>query len=83
MSQDHSRAVEQPQSPKAGDDSDTDLSSQLETFGAGVTICILTGASIGVAAMWFLDSNSALPLLIGLGGGFMISPLLGILLLRV
>ena len=57
-----------------------DSSSRLETFGLGVSISILFGAVAGVAAAWAV--GGALPLIIGLGLGFLLSPVVGLLVLQ-
>ena len=60
---------------------DHDSSSRLEQFGVGVSASILLGAVVGVAAAAALDAGG-LPLLIALGTGFILSPLVGLLFLR-
>jgi hypothetical protein len=60
---------------------DHDSSSRLETFGLGVSVSILLGAVVGVAAAASLDAGG-LPLLLALGTGFILSPLVGLLFLQ-
>ncbi|GGJ06317.1 hypothetical protein GCM10008995_15260 [Halobellus salinus] len=55
-------------------------SSQLETFGIGVSASILLGAVVGVAATWSLGAGST-PLLVALGLGFLFSPVVGLAVL--
>jgi hypothetical protein len=57
-----------------------DSSSRLETFGVGVSASILLGAVVGVAATWSLGAGST-PLLVALGLGFLLSPVLGLVAL--
>jgi hypothetical protein len=57
-----------------------DSSSQLETFGIGVSASILLGAVVGVAATWSLAAG-ATPLLVALGLGFLFSPVVGLVAL--
>ncbi|MFB6250705.1 MAG: hypothetical protein ABEI27_03290 [Halobellus sp.] len=63
-----------------GGPSHDDSSTRLEQFGLGVAASILLGAVVGVAAAWSI--GGALPLIFGLGLGFIFSPVLGLLILR-
>jgi small-conductance mechanosensitive channel len=57
-----------------------DSSSRLERFGLGVSASILLGAVVGVAATWSLNAG-ATPLLVALGLGFLLSPVVGLVVL--
>ncbi|WP_311171903.1 hypothetical protein [Halobellus ordinarius] len=58
-----------------------DSSSRLERFGLGVAASILLGAVVGVAATAVLDAG-AVPLLFATGMGFLLSPVIGVLVLE-
>jgi len=64
-----------------GESMHEDSSSRLEQFGMGVSVSILLGAVVGVAATAALNAGG-LPLLVGAGTGFLLSPLVGLLFLR-
>ncbi|WP_336025139.1 hypothetical protein [Halobellus salinisoli] len=64
-----------------GESMHQDSSSRLEQFGVGVSVSILLGAVVGVAATASVDAGG-LPLLVVLGIGFILSPLVGLLFLR-
>ncbi|MGQ4555008.1 hypothetical protein [Halobellus sp. GM3] len=70
-------ALDGASEPSTHDDS----SSRLEQFGAGVSASILLGAVVGVAAMAALDAG-AVPLLVAVGIGFILSPVIGVLVLQ-
>jgi hypothetical protein len=58
------------------------LSQRVERFGLGVALVLLLGAAGGVAAAWALSDVGAVAIMIGLGIGFILSPLGGLLMLR-
>ena len=58
------------------------LSQQVERFGLGVSMVILLGAVAGVAAAWALVEVGAVAIMVGLGVGFILSPIGGLLMLR-
>ena len=58
------------------------LSQQGERFGLGVAMVMLLGAVGGVAAAWALADVGAVAIMIGLGVGFILSPIGGLLMLR-
>jgi hypothetical protein len=58
------------------------LSEMVERFGLGAALVMLLGAVGGVAAAWALGDVGAVAIMIGLGVGFILSPIGGLLLLR-
>ncbi|ADQ66808.1 hypothetical protein C499_03583 [Halogeometricum borinquense DSM 11551] len=50
-----------------------------ERFGVGTAAGILLGAVIGVALMWILGTSSVFTLLVAVGIGFILSPVVGVL----
>ncbi|RLM57391.1 hypothetical protein DVK02_06370 [Halobellus sp. Atlit-31R] len=87
MSQQYASGGQLPEEADAvltdGDDasSHSDSSSRLEQFGLGVSLSILLGAVLGVAAAASLNAG-ALPLFVALGLGFIFSPVIGLLFLQ-
>jgi len=65
----------------AGESAHEDSSSRLERFGLGVAASILLGGVVGVAAAASLG-GSAVPFVVAVGLGFLLSPLVGLLVLR-
>jgi hypothetical protein len=55
-----------------------DSSSKVETFGLGVSAALLIGAVGGVIGMWAFPVDGAVPLFVGLGVGFILSPVVGL-----
>jgi hypothetical protein len=51
-----------------------------ERFGMGVAIAILLGGLLGIALMVLLGTSTATALIIAVGAGFVLAPLLGVLL---
>jgi hypothetical protein len=58
------------------------LSERVERFGLGVSLMILIGGVGGVIAAWGLQDVGGVAIMVGLGVGFILSPLAGLLLLR-
>ncbi|ERG95107.1 hypothetical protein [Haloquadratum walsbyi] len=84
MAQDYASGTEQPSSEtvvcteEAERITHGDSSSKVEIFGLGVSVTILIGAVGGVFAMWVLPVDSAVPLFLGVGVGFILSPVIGL-----
>ncbi|WP_049986939.1 hypothetical protein [Halobellus rufus] len=83
MALEHASGGELPERSTGEDGAsvDHDSSSRLEQFGLGVSVSILLGAVVGVAAAASVDAGG-LPLIFALGVGFILSPLVGLLFLR-
>ena len=86
MSQEHASGSHLPdevdgsvENPSGG--AHADSSSRLEQFGIGVSASILLGAVVGVAATSALEAG-AVPLLFAVGIGFILSPVVGLLVLK-
>ncbi|WP_144903319.1 hypothetical protein [Halobellus captivus] len=83
MAQEFATGGQLPEGASGGADESAhqDSSTRLEQFGVGVSASILLGAVVGVAATASVDAGG-LPLLVALGIGFILSPLVGLLFLR-
>ncbi|SFR59972.1 hypothetical protein [Halogeometricum limi] len=53
-----------------------------EQFGVGATAGILVGALVGVAAGWALGGDPTVVFFLALGTGFILAPLVGLLVLE-
>lgn len=57
-------------------------SHTVETFGIGVSACILVGGIVGVAVAWALGANATVAMFLALGIGFILAPIVGLLLVE-
>ncbi|MFB6092859.1 MAG: hypothetical protein ABEK02_07610 [Haloquadratum sp.] len=64
-----------------GESTREDSSTRLERFGAGVAASILAGGVVGVAATTALNAG-VVPFIFAVGLGFVIAPIVGVLVLR-